>query len=197
MGSTHLCLTTMKSLIALSCLVAFAAAATDCDLCIAIVDVISEHAVSDESIERQIEILVGGLCPTVDNSVECDEKLPEFWRAIAKILWPGYYDPTADWMCGPTCYDPTESEMTCDDSKGGIQASIDQLLSDEAIDAIVSALSGDAFCGQVDDPSGECPAAVDFVIRNGLPLLAAATDESSFAEACNGAVPGTCPAKIF
>jgi hypothetical protein len=87
--------------------------------------------------------------------------------------------------------------MTCDACTGGIQATIDQLLAPPTIDAIVNGLSGEAFCGQVDDD--RCPDAVDFVIRNGLPLLAAESDPSGsgFVTACNTAVPGTCPAKIF
>jgi hypothetical protein len=145
--------------------------------------------------ETQTRILLGGLCQTIDNQDECLEKLPEFWGAIARLLWPGYYETTADWMCGPTCQNPVEGDMTCTDCKQGIQGSIDQLLADQTIDAIVAALSGDTFCGQYDDD--RCPEAVDFVIRNGLPLLMAETDESKFGEACNSAVPGTCPAKIF
>merc|ERR1719290_783953 len=111
------------------------------------------------------------------------------------MIWPGYYDPTADWMCGPTCKNPVEGDMTCDDCTGGIQASIDQLLATPTIDGMVEALSGDAFCGQVDDE--RCPDAVDFVIRNGLPLLAAESDGSHFAGVCNTAVAGTCPCLLL
>merc|ERR550539_1783827 len=82
--------------------------------------------------------------------------------------------------------------MTCDDCKMGVQAAIDQLLSPESIDAIVDFLANGEFCANNGDE--RCPAAVDAVIRQGLPMLAAMGDDAAFAEACN-AVPGTCPAK--
>ena len=41
----------------------------------------------------QIDMLVAGLCPESDDPAGCEAGLPDFWRAIAAILWPGYWDP--------------------------------------------------------------------------------------------------------
>merc|ERR1711942_415945 len=84
MGSLHLRLTTMKSFIAFSCFVAFAAA-NSCDSCTALVTVLSNALTSEESIANQINVLVGGLCPTSDNEDECVEKMPEFWGPLRKF----------------------------------------------------------------------------------------------------------------
>merc|ERR1719208_633110 len=110
----------MKELLVCSTLIV-AIAANTCDDCTAIVTV-----------------LVGGLCPTAEDVAECEAGLPAFWKAIALGLWPGYYDPSGEWMCAPLCAAPEEVEMTCDACTMGIQASIDQLLSPEAMDAIVT-----------------------------------------------------------
>ena len=34
-----------------------------------------------------------GLCPQADDPEACPEALPPFWKMIADLLWPGYYDP--------------------------------------------------------------------------------------------------------
>ena len=83
-------------------------------------------------------------------------------------------------MCAPICEAPEDVAMTCDDCKMGIQAkninprhqiakkhfqaALDQLLSPEALDIIVEGISAE-LCK--DNPTPECPAAVDGVIRQG------------------------------
>merc|ERR1712158_355604 len=182
---------TMKVLLISSLLLAVATA-DSCSDCTAVVTTIAGRLMSDESLESQKAILVGGLCPGAEDVAQCEANLPEFWSMIAALLWPGYWDPTAEWMCGPICAAPEDTVMTCDDCKMGIQAAIDQMLSPEAMDIIVDGISGE-ICK--DNPTEECPAAVDFVLRGGLPMLAAAGADGDFSQACNAAVEGTCPAR--
>ena len=99
-------------------------------------------------------------------------------------------------MCAPICEAPEDTVMTCDDCTMGIQAkiqrikfrlklrtqiqaAIDQLLATETLDAIVEFLSGD-FCASTGDD--RCPEIVDAVIRNGLPMLAAAGADGDFSQ---------------
>ena len=56
---------------------------------------------------------------------------------------------------------------------------IDQLLAAETLDAIVGFLSGD-FCTSMGDD--RCPEFVDVVIRQGLPMLAAAGADGDFSQ---------------
>merc|ERR1719433_1621421 len=181
----------MKAFIFSSALLALAAA-DSCSDCTAVVSTIAARLSSEESIASQQAILVGGLCPTTEDPASCEQDLPGFWSMIAALLWPGYWDPSAEWMCGPICAAPEDTVMTCDDCKMGIQAAIDQLLEEETIATIVETLTPE-ICK--DNPTEECPAAVDAVITQGLPLLAAASDASGFGQACNAAVAGTCPAR--
>merc|ERR1712212_1226371 len=167
------------------------AASDSCSDCTAVVSHIAGRLSTPESLAAQGEILVGELCPGAPDPKACVSGLPGLWSQIAAILWPGYWDPTAEWMCADICAAPEDTTMTCDDCKMGIQAAIDQLLSEAAMDAIVEAIAP-IICK--DNPTEECPAAVDAVITQGLPLLAAASDASGFGQACEAAVPGTCPA---
>ena len=98
-----------------------------------------------------------------------------------------------------------------------IQASIDQLLSAESMDLIVDSFVNSDFCDTVVGGDERCPDILDAVLRNGLPLLAAASDPESFKQVqissmytyithisyttcitriafqdCNTAKPGTC-----
>merc|ERR1712055_219737 len=181
----------MKAFIFSSALLAMAMADT-CTDCTAVVSTIAARLSTEESLAAQGAILVGALCPDQNDPAACADSLPEFWNMIAALLWPGYWDPTAEWMCGPICEAPEDTVMTCDDCKMGIQAAIDQMLSPEAMDVIVDGISAE-LCK--DNPTEECPAAVDFVLRGGLPMLAAAGADGDFSQACNAAVEGTCPAR--
>merc|ERR1719266_36676 len=181
----------MKVLILTSAMLALATS-DSCSDCTAVVSHIAGRLSTPESLAAQGEILVGELCPGAPDPEACVSGLPGLWNQIAAILWPGYWDPTAEWMCADICAAPEDTTMTCDDCKMGIQAAIDQLLEPDSLDAIVENLAPE-ICK--DNPTEECPAAVDVIIRQGLPLLAAAGDATAFGEACNAAVAGTCPAR--
>merc|ERR1719197_644591 len=91
------------------------------------------------------------------------------------------------------CAAPEDTVMTCDDCMMGIQAGIEQMLAPETLDTIVEFLSGD-FCATTGED--RCPEFVDVVIRQGLPMIYAASDDAAVTETCNAAVEGTCPAKL-
>merc|ERR1719481_1841727 len=170
----------MKAFIFSSALLALAVADT-CSDCTAVVSTIAARLSSEESIAVQQGILVGGLCPTAEDVAGCEANLPGFWAA------------SAEWMCGPICEAPEDTVMSCDDCKMGIQAAIDQMLLPETLDTIVEFLSGD-FCASTGED--RCPEFVDVVIRQGLPMIYAASDDAAVTETCNAAVEGTCPAKL-
>merc|ERR1711931_558127 len=97
---------------------------------------------------KQVDILLADVCPQVEASEECVEGLPDFWKRVAMVLWPGYYNADAEWMCAPLC---KVREITCEECFQGLQKGVEQLLQEETIMAIVEALSGDAFCAQSED----------------------------------------------
>merc|ERR1712212_926969 len=175
-----------------SALLALAVSDT-CTDCTAVVSTIAARLVSEESIAAQQEILVNGLCTGGVDEEECKVELPGFWAAIAAVLWPGYWDPKADWMCASTCEAPQDVDMTCDDCKMGIQAAIDQLLAPETLDTIVNYLANGDFCANSGDD--RCPDIVFTLISIGLPMIAEASDATGFAQACNAAVEGPCPTR--
>merc|ERR1712226_90924 len=191
MGSVAPSPSPTMSVLLLSTLVTLVAA-DSCTDCTAVVNVIQARLTSEESVNEQIAMLVAGLCPMDEDPAFCEENLPDFWRSIAALLWPGYWNPEAEWMCGPTCAAPEDTSMDCEACTTGIQGAMDQLLAAETIEAIIAAITP-PLCAD----SADCAAAADFVIRNGLPLLASAADASEFPAVCNAAVEGTCPARRF
>merc|ERR1719500_2166591 len=163
----------MKAFIISSALLALVAADT-CSDCTAVVSTIAARLSSEESIASQTAILVGGLCPGAEDPAECEAALPGLWADM--------------------CAAPEDTVMTCDNCKMGIQRAIDQLLEEATLDTIVDVLANGDFCASMGDD--RCPAIVDAVIRQGLPMLAAAGADGDFSQACNAAVEGTCPAKL-
>ena len=60
------------------------------------------------------------------------------------------------------------------------QRAIDQLLEEATLDTIVDVLANGDFCASMGDE--RCPAIVDAVIRQGLPMLAAAGADGDFSQ---------------
>ena len=86
-------------------------------------------------------------------------------------------------------------EVTCEECTSGIQASIDQLVSEEFVSGIVDALSGDGFCGMEEDPD-LCSQVISILIPLALPALFEFDPARGLIPgvwACNTALPGTCP----
>merc|ERR1712002_1103654 len=165
----HFSSNSMLLLTALSSVLLLASAEPTCDDCYAVVKSAAAYLTSEESVSKQVDILVAGVCPQVDDADTCVARLPEFWGQIASVLWPGYYDPTADWMC-QGCKTAVR-DVTCDECVGG--------------------LAGDGFCGQGEDPAA-CSEAIKVLIPLALPMLVASWDETVAAAVCNDAIPGTC-----
>merc|ERR1711887_96202 len=184
----------MKLLLALSTLLAPTAAEPTCEDCTAVVTTIATYLTAEESIGNQVEVLVAEVCPQAVDPDACVAGLPDFWTRIAAVLWPGYWNPEADWMCaGEGPCGAGLREMTCEECTSGIQAGIDQLLSEEVINGIVDALSGDGFCGIEEDPE-MCANVIAELIPLALPILAGNSTPENQRGVCNTAVPGTCPA---
>merc|ERR1712215_201478 len=187
----------MKFLFALSSLLALTAAEWTCDDCTAVVGALATYLSSEESIDNQVAILLAEVCPQAENPDECLEQLPAFWAKVAGVLWPGYYQPDAEWMCAQEgLCGPAARDINCEECFQGIQGSIDQLLSEPFINGIVEALSGDGFCGMEEDPE-LCANIIAELIPLALPILAGGSTLEGQQDACNSAVPDTCPAFVL
>merc|ERR1711936_664574 len=115
----------MKFLLALSSLLAITAAEWTCDDCTAVVGALATTLSSEESIDNQVAILLAEVCPQAENPDECIEQLPAFWAKVAGVLWPGYYQPDAEWMCAQEgLCGAGVREINCEECFQGIQASV-------------------------------------------------------------------------
>merc|ERR1719328_997270 len=177
----------MKLILALSALLAISSA-DQCSDCTAVVTTLATYLTSEESISRQVDVLLAEVCPGAEDVDACVAGLPDFWSRVAMVLWPGYYNADAEWMCAPLC---KVREITCEECFEGLQKGVEQLLQEETIAAIVEALSGDAFCAQSED-SERCAGAIEVLIPLALPALTANPDEEAGKMVCNGAIPDIC-----
>merc|ERR1719187_409568 len=162
-------------------------AADSCTDCTKLTLACKERLTTEESMAAQTELLVAGLCPGSEYPEECKFDLPTFWNDYLGLnLWSLYWDPPTEWMCKARCTEPIEdTTMDCDFCTADIQAAINELLSDP--EGLVCSDFWD-FAKDV------CAETMEWIIRDGLPLLASAADGSEFPEICNAAVEGTCPA---
>merc|ERR1711915_32461 len=159
--------------------------------CVALISTISNYLTTPEIMDYQVQFLVSQLCPMTENPDECVEDLSQFWPRVAKVMWPGYYSPNEEWMCGDNSA-PQVFSITCGECLEQIQTTLDQLVSEEFISGIVSALSGDAFCGMEDDID-KCSSAIEALIPVALPALVGIYNVYDIGvPVCNSAMPGTC-----
>ena len=96
------CPTIMKAVLFLSAALVATASATaevGCEDCKALVSTLGMYLSSEESISKQVEILLAEVCPGAQDPDACVEKLPDFWSQIASMLWPTYYNPERVFMC--------------------------------------------------------------------------------------------------
>ena len=95
----------MKLLFALATVLSITATSAEwtCDDCTAVVNSIAAYLTSEDSIAKQVDILLAEVCPQTETPDECLAGLPDFWKRIAMVLWPGYYAAEEDWMCAPLC----------------------------------------------------------------------------------------------
>ena len=70
-----------------------------CEDCQAVVTTLSSFLTTEESIDKQTEILLAEVCPIDPVPEDCLGQLPAFWPKVAMVLWPGYFNPDAEWMC--------------------------------------------------------------------------------------------------
>merc|ERR1711881_332366 len=105
MGLLKISVFTMKIFFALAALLTISttSAKWTCEDCTAVVNSMAAYLTSEEPVGKQIDILLADVCPQVENPEGCVEALPDFWAQIAQVMWPGYYNAEADWMCAPLC----------------------------------------------------------------------------------------------
>ena len=99
-------------------------------------------------------------------------------------------------MCAGYCAAPAENVMDCEQCTNGIQATADQLVLPETIEAIIGALTAeDGWCASVADQVEDCAEKVRVVIGDGLPMLVLGFNPADGPTICNTAVEGTCAAR--
>merc|ERR1719244_1619413 len=174
--------------------VSSATAEWTCEDCTAVVGSVGQSLLTEKHMQQQIEILLREVCPTVPDVDECLDNLPDFWTKVSNVLWPGYWDPEAEWMCAQeegVCGPPAGRGGTCEECEEGIVVAIEQLLSEEAISVVVDALSGPRFCGaQADQES--CSDVIHDLIPKGMVAFDKAIDQPFLSTLCNQAISGRC-----
>merc|ERR1739838_133814 len=186
----------MKIFIVLAAFLSLASSGWTCYECQAVVKALAKDLTSEQSIQDQVNLLLAEVCPVAEDVDQCVEQLPEFWTKIAMTLWPLYYNPDEDFMCGVwTICGPSTRTVTCKQCLSGVRATMDQLLSEDFVSGIVYWLSGEGFCGAEEDPE-LCAKTIEDLIPAALSVFYAAgvADEGYGPMICNEAIPDTCPA---
>merc|ERR1719151_551647 len=163
----------LSSLFSCIVLVRALSAFNTCGNCQEVVVSFSHHLTTVASIELQKISLEWNLCRhmPIDQVSNCYYGVRNYWGALAKQFWHGYYDPEASWTCGDSCLAPE----------------------DQVLDEIFSQLEGSGFCTGTKDEN-LCNVFLPMATYQGLPLLAEGMipDTWLLDQVCNQAVSGTC-----
>merc|ERR1719348_1246597 len=132
-----------------------------CEECTTIVGNLVARLTSDESIQEQIAILVGTLCPADPVPEDCEAGIPRAWPEIAAAMYPVFL--SADELCGPEC-----GTVTCETCTDGL-AQLQEYLAGR-VNEIVHFLQNEGFCDNHPDVQ-HCPADMERLIRAAVPVL--------------------------
>merc|ERR1711970_13972 len=136
MGTSGQSTVIMKVFLVLSAALLVSASATTevgCEDCKALVNSMATWFTNPVSIEKQVMVLLAEVCPGSSNPDGCTEEFMCMQEGLCGA--PGSRDA-----------------MTCDECLAGIHASVDQLLTEEFVTGVVAWLSGEEFCGTMEDP---------------------------------------------
>merc|ERR1711913_98066 len=108
MGLLEISVFTMKIFFALTALLTISttSAKWTCEDCTAVVNSMASYLTSEESVGKQIDILLADVCPQVEAADECVEALPDFWAQIAQAI--------VDALSGDFCAASEEPERCAD-----------------------------------------------------------------------------------
>merc|ERR1712226_1306436 len=110
---------TMKLfLLALACL-ASANGEVTCDECVASMGKLVDRLTGDESIQEQIGILLGNICPGAEDPAACEAGIGAAWPEIARAMYPVYLEGAS--VCGQIMGCQLR-DWTCDECTGGLAA---------------------------------------------------------------------------
>jgi len=187
----------MKLPLLFSCLILVSASSAynTCGNCQAVVVSFSQHLTTLTSIELQKLSLEWNLCRhmPIEQVSDCYYGVRNYWGALARQFWHGYYDPEASWTCGSVCLAPEDQVLACSECEAGLQLSLQQLSNQEVLDEILSQLEESGFCSGTKNED-LCNAFLPMATYQGLPLLAEGLIPDTWLQdqVCNQAVPGTC-----
>ena len=161
-----------------------------CMGCQTIVTSMATMTSSSEDIKHQTSLLQSQLCPTVPDPAGCTRMLPEFWSAVAPVLWNVYF---GEWMCAEGCSQGKSSLVTCSECLHGVKTATTSLAMEGNMSKhwLTKYLGGEGFCaGWSVGTVGECRAIVKILVERALPVFARQNRTSS--ESFCNEVLGVC-----
>merc|ERR1712236_29012 len=164
--------------------------AVTCDECKAASQGLVERLTTDASIEEQAGILIATLCPQAPDAAACEAGVTQWWGDIANCLYPAFLGTDDACIRLGYCTIKTEpKDWTCEDCTTTIDRVGAYMQEQETIDAGITFLQGDCFCG-AGGHTDDCPDLVSQLIPGVMPVLAGVLTDTS-TELCQDVV-GVC-----
>ena len=103
--------------------VGLAAAEWSCDDCDRAISELSAFSVGEAAMNLQVDNIVNNYCPGSANAENCASFVPDFWKLIAKDLWPEAWSHLCDDM--ETC--DNGHQLSCDECKLRVDWSLEYM----------------------------------------------------------------------
>jgi hypothetical protein len=146
-----------------------------------------ERLTSDASLEEQIGILIGAICPQSEDPASCEMNIPLYWPEIARAAFPKFLEPTGACTQLGSCM---VRDWTCDDCTAGISGIAGWFVSEDYVTAVITFLQGEGFCDNHTEDGPDCAADMDEFMRAAMPVLSAVFVETA-PEICQD-IAGVC-----
>merc|ERR1711942_428025 len=184
-------LNTMKLLLLLAA-IGYVSAVPTCDECKEAAAGLVARLTTDASIEEQKGILIAVGCPAAPDAAACEAGVTQWWGDMANCLYPAFLG--TDDACIQLGYCTIKMwtqprDWTCEDCTTTIDRAAAYMQEPATIDAGLSLLQGDCFCGAAGH-TDDCPDLVAMLIPGAMPILAGVLTDTS-TELCQDVV-GVC-----
>ena len=128
-------------------------------------------------------------CPAQADPEACNALVDTWWAIMASILYPTFMDPLTLCQFGEICDMRIVKEWTCEECIGGVEFAAGVFEDVSTIQAAVTLLSGDIFCG-APEATADCAEEIAGWIPVAIPILSAALRDQEI-EICQEEV-GIC-----
>jgi len=129
----------------LGCLLSFVSCDWTCQSCEEAIQVGIEISTSENVLEAEAELVAAGICVNTTDDAACKDFVPDFWKAIAREMYPGAWGHLCDDIAD-TCEEHGPPRPSCEACSLRVKWMVEYLKDPAIMNYWVETLRSGSFC---------------------------------------------------